>query len=67
MGIATNFFYEYNPLIEEAITRYEVQVHHIEADGRSDIDLPVLSFTYDSDLETIIEVKGHFQLYTSLE
>ena len=62
MGIATNFFYEYNPLTEEAITRYEVQVHHIEADGMSDVDLPVLSFTYDSDLETIIEVKGHFQL-----
>ena len=54
VGISTEYSYEYNPLIEEAISRYVAEVHHITAEDR--IDLPVISFTYDSTLETLIEV-----------
>ena len=55
VGTSTSFFYEYNPLIEEAIFSYVVDVLNVEV---NDVPgLPVISLKYNSTLDLLSEVR----------
>lgn len=54
VGITTRFSYEYNPLIEEAITGYKIDILHLLDSGKP--SQPVISITYDSTLNILEEV-----------
>ena len=54
VGITTRYSYEYNPLIEEAIIGYNLDILHLLDNGGA--GRSVISITYDSTLNRIKEV-----------
>ena len=61
VGITTRFSYKYNPLIEEAITGYMLQIHHLLDSGEA--SEPVISITYDPMLNRLNEVTTILDYY----